>query len=91
VEGFPELLVHGPLTCTMLLNLIHESNIKWDYPASFYYRAISPLFANHKMELSIKWSTDQKSCKLNAVNSESKTLGMTGTFTASPLSSTLRS
>ena len=91
VEGFPELLVHGPLTCTLLLDLIQKNTGKWEYPASFSYRAISPLFANRKMKMSIKWLLEQNFCKVYAINADSNTIGMSATFNFSHPSSTLKS
>ncbi len=43
VEGYPGLIVHGPLQATMLLNLARQEN-GGAYPASFAFRGVSPLF-----------------------------------------------
>lgn len=50
VEGYPGLVVHGPLIATLLLDLVLER-----YPASrlraFRFRAVSPLFAPEHFEI----------------------------------------
>ncbi|MFC3724717.1 FAS1-like dehydratase domain-containing protein [Neoaquamicrobium sediminum] len=43
VEGYPGLIVHGPLQATLLLNLARQEN-GGAYPASFAFRGVSPLF-----------------------------------------------
>jgi 3-methylfumaryl-CoA hydratase len=43
VEGYPGLVVHGPLQATLLINL--ASRLKdGRLPKTFVYRGISPLF-----------------------------------------------
>lgn len=44
-EGYPDLVVHGPLTGTLLLELI-RGNCPNDQVQHFEFRAVSPLFAN---------------------------------------------
>ncbi|MCO5066312.1 MAG: MaoC family dehydratase N-terminal domain-containing protein [Rhizobiaceae bacterium] len=43
VEGYPGLVVHGPLQATLLLNLASRA-AGGRLPASFSYRGVSPLF-----------------------------------------------
>ncbi|KAJ1565082.1 hypothetical protein HK096_004638 [Nowakowskiella sp. JEL0078] len=51
-EGYPDLLVHGPLTCTLLLDLLKRNKpTQHAVFKSFSYRAVSPLFVNKQMTL----------------------------------------
>jgi 3-methylfumaryl-CoA hydratase len=43
VEGYPGLIVHGPLIATLLLDLLRRSQPQADV-ARFQFRAVSPLF-----------------------------------------------
>jgi 3-methylfumaryl-CoA hydratase len=43
VEGYPGLVVHGPLIATLLLELLHRF-VPEEQIRSFAYRAVSPLF-----------------------------------------------
>jgi 3-methylfumaryl-CoA hydratase len=42
VEGYPGLVVHGPMTAVMLLRLAHEATGR--VPMTFAFRGLSPLF-----------------------------------------------
>ncbi len=44
VEGYPGLVVHGPLVATLLLELLHEQRHEGRL-ARYSFRAVSPLFA----------------------------------------------
>ncbi|MEW6124337.1 MAG: MaoC family dehydratase N-terminal domain-containing protein [Pseudomonadota bacterium] len=44
VEGYPGLIVHGPLQATLLLR--HAAEMKGAPPARFSFRGLSPLFDN---------------------------------------------
>ncbi|KAJ2747010.1 hypothetical protein GGI20_000906 [Coemansia sp. BCRC 34301] len=55
VEGHPALLVHGPLTCTMLLQLLHANMPPALALKSFDYRAISPAYCQQKLSLNGRW------------------------------------
>lgn len=58
-EGYPDLLVHGPLTITLLLEwfstLFGDLTVK-----SFKYKNIAPLFANEKIQLALKPTIENK-------------------------------
>ena len=62
VEGYPERLVHGPLTATMLLEAVnfHHPGVKI---AKFQYRATNPLFVNDALTINGKW-TDKNTIKV---------------------------
>ena len=49
-EGYPGLLVHGPLTCTLLLDLIRRS-LPGAQLARFDYRALRPLIGGRRLVL----------------------------------------
>ncbi len=50
VEGYPGLLVHGPLTCVLLLDLIRRSAPERAL-VHFDYRALRPLICGRKLTL----------------------------------------
>ena len=50
VEGYPGLVVHGPLIATLLLDLLRREMPQAEV-ASFRFRALRPLFAGHAMRL----------------------------------------
>jgi 3-methylfumaryl-CoA hydratase len=43
VEGYPGLVVHGPLIATLLMDLLHHA-LPRPRVSEFSYRAMSPLF-----------------------------------------------
>jgi 3-methylfumaryl-CoA hydratase len=45
VEGYPGLVVHGPLIATLLMDVLRR-NLPEASVASFSFRAVKPLFAN---------------------------------------------
>ncbi|KAJ1736233.1 hypothetical protein LPJ61_000017 [Coemansia biformis] len=55
VEHHPGLLVHGPLTCTLLLQLLQAHMPPGMTLGSFGYRAVSPLYCQHKLTLNGRW------------------------------------
>lgn len=75
VEGYPGLVVHGPLVATFLLGLAERSAGE---VAAFSFRAISPLFDTAPFSISCK--RDGNALKLWAANPDSK-LAMTGEAT----------
>jgi 3-methylfumaryl-CoA hydratase len=50
VEGYPGLVVHGPLQATLLLNLAVRLGGGW-LPARFDYRGLAPLFAGQRFTI----------------------------------------
>ncbi len=50
VEGYPDLVVHGPLLATLLLDGLMDEGGQ-GAPAHFSYRAVSPLFAEQTAQL----------------------------------------
>jgi len=63
IEGYPELLVHAPLTATLLLNLLRQemplAQIK-----QIDLRAIAPIFANQSFSINGMPSENKKSIQL---------------------------
>ena len=49
VEGYPGLVVHGPLQATLLLNF--ATGIRGTAPVRFSFRSLSPLFDNEALHL----------------------------------------
>ena len=67
VEGYPDLLVHGPFTATLLLELARDNNPGATMTA-FEMRAKAPLFANQPITLLGEPAADGKSAELSAVS-----------------------
>lgn len=67
VEGYPGLVVHGPLTATWLLELARNNN-PGRTVSSFQMQAKAPLFANQPLKLLGRPSEDHNRCDLWAVN-----------------------
>ncbi|PIA19167.1 hypothetical protein COEREDRAFT_37392 [Coemansia reversa NRRL 1564] len=96
VEHHPGLLVHGPLTCTLLLQLLQANMPNGMTLKTFDYRALSPLYCQQKMTLNGRWmkamldSADEsknsgaKACELWATNDEGG-LAMKGVATIVPV------
>lgn len=57
-EGYPERLVHGPLTAQMLLEsvIFHFPQVQF---SQFKYRATNPLFVNRSLTINGTWIDDQ--------------------------------
>ena len=51
-EGYPGLLVHGPLTALLLLDAARRHSAA--PPSSFRYRALAPLFADEPITLAVR-------------------------------------
>ena len=58
VEGLPGLVVHGPLTATLLAGMAHDDNGNAQL-TGIEFRAISPLFANQPITLARKKHDDK--------------------------------
>jgi 3-methylfumaryl-CoA hydratase len=67
VEGYPGLVVHGPLIATMLLDLLRR-NMPEANVARFSFRAISPLFDTAPFRVCGKPEKDGKTVSLWARN-----------------------
>lgn len=68
VEGYPGLLVHGPLIATLLFDLMRRNTNK--APARLSYRAMRPLFDTAPFEVCGAPSEDGKTCTLWALDPE---------------------
>ncbi len=71
VEGYPGLVVHGPLTATLLMELARDSN-PGKRIASYSFRAVSPLYAPAKFTVNGKPGADGKTAQLWAATAEGK-------------------
>jgi 3-methylfumaryl-CoA hydratase len=67
VEGYPDLIVHGPLTATLLMELARDSN-PGKRIAKYNFRAVSPLYSPAKFIIAGKPGADGKSASLWAAN-----------------------
>ncbi|KAK5669064.1 hypothetical protein QVD99_004828 [Batrachochytrium dendrobatidis] len=71
-EGYPVCLVHGPMTCTLLLDLF-QRNANGKQIRKFSYRAISAVLVGKPLTLNGKWATDSAGkpyCELWATNDQ---------------------
>ena len=70
VEGYPGLIVHGPLIATLLVDLLRR-NMPTDVVSKFSFRAIRPLFDIHHFDVCGRqdeekcvalWARDHEGC-----------------------------
>jgi len=69
VEGYPALVVHGPLTSALLLDFARDSNPGRAF-ASYTTQARAPLFDTAPFELRGRPTADGRGCELWAVTPE---------------------
>jgi 3-methylfumaryl-CoA hydratase len=58
VEGYPGLIVHGPLIATLLLDLL-ERQVRGDRISAFSFRAVRPLFDIHRFTVNGRKQDDR--------------------------------
>ena len=71
VEKYPGLLVHGPLTLTLLMDLFRSEKPRASLK-TFSVRAESPLYDSHHFKVQGCPSDDDKTAQLWAINHEGK-------------------
>jgi 3-methylfumaryl-CoA hydratase len=69
VEGYPGLIVHGPLIATLLLDLVRRNAPQADI-ATFRFRAVRPTFDLHPFRVNGQVQPDGKAIKLWAQDHE---------------------
>jgi 3-methylfumaryl-CoA hydratase len=69
VEGYPGLIVHGPLIATLLVDLLRR-NLPQTVVARFAFRAVRPLFDIAPFSVCGKLESDGKSVKLWAKDAQ---------------------
>ena len=69
VEGYPGLIVHGPLIATLLLDLLHRKMPGADI-ASFRFKAVRPTFDLHSFKVNGAPLADGKTIRLWAYDHE---------------------
>jgi 3-methylfumaryl-CoA hydratase len=69
VEGYPGLIVHGPLIATLLVDLLRR-NAPGAFIKSFQFKAVRPTFDLHPFRLNGQPSADGKTVKLWAEDHE---------------------
>ena len=67
VEGFPGLVVHGPLIATLLLELLRD-HVPGARVASFVFRALKPLFDIEPFLVAGRFSDDRSTVELWAAD-----------------------
>ncbi len=67
VEGYPGLIVHGPLIATLLLELVREQ-MPQAQVAAFSFRAVGPLFDSEPFSIHGEPDADGRTIKLWAAN-----------------------
>ncbi len=72
VEGYPGLVVHGPLIATLLCELARRETGNRAI-AQFSFRAISPLFDTAPFTIAGGMNADENSCRLVAANNHGGT------------------
>jgi 3-methylfumaryl-CoA hydratase len=82
VEGYPGLVVHGPLIATLLVDLV-RSKLPHANVTRFEFRAVSPLFDTEPFSVCGKPEADRTTIRLWAKNSTGG-LAMTATAVISP-------
>lgn len=69
VEGYPGLIVHGPLIATLLMDLLHRQ-LPDAQVASFQFKAVRPTFDLHPFRLNGQIDADGKTVRLWAQDHE---------------------
>jgi 3-methylfumaryl-CoA hydratase len=69
VEGYPGLVVHGPLIATLLLDLVRRNAPDADV-ASFRFKALRPTFDQHPFRVSAQAQADARTLRLWAQDHE---------------------
>jgi len=69
VEGYPGLVVHGPLIATLLMDLLHRHAPAADV-AAFRFKAVRPTFDLHPFQVSGQLQEDGRSVRLWAQDHE---------------------
>jgi 3-methylfumaryl-CoA hydratase len=85
VEGYPGLVVHGPLIATLLLDLV-RSNLPAAVITRFDFRAVSPIFDTGTFSVCGKRGDDGRTIRLWAKN-PAGALAMTATASTGAFSS----
>jgi 3-methylfumaryl-CoA hydratase len=82
-EGYPALVVHGPLTATLLVDLLHRS-LPAETLSSFSFKAVNPVFDNESIYLHASRVSDSREIRLWAAN-PAGVLCVEATATLAPL------
>ena len=70
VEGYPGLIVHGPLIATLLVDLVRRQAPAGVFIKSFNFKAVRPTFDLHPFKLNGQPSADGKTVRLWAEDHE---------------------
>ena len=69
VEGYPGLIVHGPLIATLLVDLVRR-HVPDAFVKSFHFKAVRPTFDLHPFRLNGQPSADGRTVQLWAQDHE---------------------
>lgn len=69
VEGYPGLIVHGPMIATFLLDLLHE-HLPEAVVTHYEFRAVSPLFDHQSFSIHGRYDETNKRVTLWAANQD---------------------
>ena len=67
-EGYENILVHGPLTTTLLLDLVRRNKPEGATIDSFEYSCTAPIFPNQVLTLNGKLNAENGTCLVWATN-----------------------
>lgn len=70
VEGYPGLVVHGPLIATLLVDLLHRQDFAGRKLARFEFKAVRPTFDLHPFTVNGRLSGDGQTVALWAADHE---------------------
>ena len=76
MEGHPDLLVHGPLTATLLIELACQTGKQL---IRFEYRAVKPLYVDQEILLAGRWSERKSEGRLDLWAEQEGRVGMRAT------------
>lgn len=69
VEGYPGLVVHGPMIATLLLDLLHE-HLPEATVTAYEFKAMSPLFHHQSFSINGRYDEASKQVHLWATNAD---------------------
>jgi hydroxyacyl-ACP dehydratase HTD2-like protein with hotdog domain len=81
-EGHTDLVVHGPMTATLLIELAERAAKEGTNLTRFEYRATSPMYVDREIRLQAAWDVPGE--KLNVWAEQQGSVGMKATAIFTP-------